>query len=205
MTGSDPPIVLVVDDDVDAAETYEAWLSGYDVRRASTGDEALSLLDESSSLVLVDQELRGLSSRGILDGIRDRELDALVVLIADADPGFDAIETGFDEALTRPLSRDRLRETVERLLERVDAADELQAYYSLKASKSTLETEFPDEDLDRSEAYQTLDEQVEKQEDEVDESLGDMESDTDFVGAVREIVDDAEESPESTDDDELTE
>ena len=54
MSGTDEPVVLVVEDEPDVGETYELWLAGdYEVRRASTGTEALEALDEDVDVVLL--------------------------------------------------------------------------------------------------------------------------------------------------------
>ena len=48
MTGSEMPVVLIVEDEPDVAETYNLWLAdGYEVRMAQSGDEGLAELDET--------------------------------------------------------------------------------------------------------------------------------------------------------------
>ncbi|MFC6734371.1 two-component system response regulator [Haladaptatus sp. DYSN1] len=53
MSTSVAPVVLIVEDEPDVAETYERWLTDYDVRWVETGDQALAQLDESVDVVLL--------------------------------------------------------------------------------------------------------------------------------------------------------
>jgi len=61
------------------------------------------------------------------------------------------------------------------------------------ARKSALESEKSADELDDSEAYAELPDRVERAGAAVDDGLGDMSSDAEFVGAVREIDEGAEE------------
>jgi len=186
----EPPVVLVVEDELDVAETYELWLADdYDVRRAADGATALDLLDEEVDVVLLDRMLPGMSGAEVLARIREREVDCRVAMVTAVDPDFDVIGMGFDEYVTKPPTKADLHETITRLLDRATLDDDLQEYYSLVARRSALEAEFSQEELADHEAYDELVARIDTQRAAVDERLGDMGSDTDFIGAVREIMD----------------
>ncbi|WP_276249061.1 MULTISPECIES: response regulator [unclassified Haladaptatus] len=189
MSTSVAPVVLIVEDEPDVAETYERWLTDYDVRWVETGDQALAQLDESVDVVLLDRMLPGMSGGEVLEEIRSRKIDCRVAMVTAVDPGFDIIEMGFDEYVTKPPDRDQLRETVERLLHRATLDSDLQKYYSLVARRAALETEYTRRELDASEEYVGLVEQIETQRAAVDDGIGDLTSDADFIGAVRAIMD----------------
>jgi len=191
MSDSDAPVVLIVEDEPDVAETYERWLQDYDVRRVETGDAALAQIDETIDVVLLDRMLPGMSGADVLEEIRTREIDCRVAIVTAVDPGFDIIEMGFDEYVTKPPEREQLRETVERLLHRATLDGELQEYYSLVARRAALESEFTESQLESNDEYAELVERIESHRAEVDDSMGDMASDSEFVGAVREIMDDS--------------
>jgi DNA-binding response OmpR family regulator len=188
---SDPgdPVVLLVEDEPGVAEIYEYWLSdNYEVRWADTGEEALDVLGPDVDVVLLDRMLPGMSGSEVLGEIRKQEAECRVAMVSAVDPGFDVVEMGFDEYITKPPSREELTETVDRLLERASLNDEFQEYYSLVAQRSALESEFSREELKERDAYTDLVERIGTQQAVVDERSGDLGSDIEFVGAVREIM-----------------
>ena len=65
------PVVLVVDDDEDLADTCEYWLrDDYDVRVAYGGEDALNQIDETGDVVLLDRRMPKLSGDAVLEGTR---------------------------------------------------------------------------------------------------------------------------------------
>jgi len=185
-----PPVVLVVEDESDVAETYRRWLrSSYDVRVAPDGAAALGELDEMVDVVLLDRMMPEMSGEAVLREIRDRGIDCRVAMVSAVDPDFDIVEMGFDAYVTKPPERDELLETIDRLLDRAEVDEDLQEYYSLVARQSAIEAEKTEAELEASTEYAELVERVERSREAVDEELGDMSTDTDFVGAVREIMD----------------
>ncbi|WP_248897832.1 response regulator [Haloplanus halobius] len=193
MSSGDRPSILIVEDEPDVAETYVRWLqSAYDVQVASNGSEALEQMDESVDVVLLDRMLPKMSGGEVLTEIRDRGFDCRVVMVTAVDPDFDIIEMGFDEYVSKPPERDELRATVDRMLDRASLNNELQEYYSLVARRSALQAEKTPDELEANDAYSELVDQIEATRETVDADLGDMSSETEFVGAVREIMTDEE-------------
>ncbi|MFB6178387.1 MAG: response regulator [Halorientalis sp.] len=143
------PVVLVVEDEPDIADSYELWLTDeYVVHRAETGEEALSKLNELEvDVVLLDRMLPGMSGDEVLAEIRTHEYACRVAMVSAVQPGIDVVEMGFDGYITKPPDKEELRETVERLLARSTLDEELQEYYSLVARRSALESEFSEDDL----------------------------------------------------------
>jgi len=191
MSENGAPVVLVVEDEPDVADTYRRWLqSSYDVRVAPDGETALTKVDDSVDVVLLDRMMPEMSGGEVLREIRDRGIDCRVAMLTAVDPDFDVVEMGFDAYLSKPPQRDELFETIDRLLERAEIDDGLQTYYSLVARRSALETEKTEAELADSDQYAELLDRIEAARADADEELGDMSSDTEFVGAVREIVND---------------
>lgn len=189
MSTGGSPVVLIVEDEPDVAETYERWLqSSYDVRLAVNGTEALDQIDESVDVVLLDRMMPEVSGGEVLAEIRNRGLDCRVAMVTAVDPDFDIIEMGFDEYVVKPPERDELVSTIERLLERATLSSEFQEFYSLVARRSALQVEKSADELAASDEYAALVEKIEAIRETVDADLGDMASDTEFVGAVREII-----------------
>lgn len=183
------PLVLVVEDEPNLADLYATWLSKeYCVETAYSGHEALDVLDEEVTVVLLDRRMPGLSGDEVLAVVRKRDIDCHVAMVTAVEPDFDIVEMGFDAYVTKPPDREELSATVERLIERAALDDDLQEYYSLVARRSALQAEKSSGELKRNDEYADLLSRIEAKREDVDESIGDMASDTNFVGAVREIV-----------------
>jgi PAS domain S-box-containing protein len=102
--------VLVVDDNVDTAESLEMLLreSGHDARTAHDGPAALAAaLDYRPNVVLVDIGLPGLDGYEVAKRLRQQPILPNVVLVAMTGYGQDsdrqlAREAGFDHHLVKP-------------------------------------------------------------------------------------------------------
>ncbi len=120
MTGT----VLVVEDEPDLMLTFRIVLqtAGYEVIKASSGEDALRLLAEVvPDAVILDLGLPGIDGWQVLAAIRraDRFSGmAIVIASANADTGEQtrAQEFGCSEMLTKPFSAEELRSTLERVL-----------------------------------------------------------------------------------------
>ena len=188
MTDPESPVVLVVEDEPSVAEGYELWLRDtYDVRTAHDGREALEMVDGTVDVVLLDRMMPEMAGMEVLDEIRTRGVDCRVAMVTAVEPDFDVIEMGFDAYITKPPERAELKETVEKLLERAHVSDDLQEYHSLMARQGALQTVKSPKELEESDEYRTLTEQIEVKRSDVDEALGDMSSEIEFVSAVREL------------------
>jgi len=193
MSDSDPPVVLIVEDEPDVAETYKLWLQqDYEVRMAQNGDEGLSMLDETVDVVLLDRMMPGLSGDEVLDRIRERELECRVAMVTAVEPDFDILEMGFDAYLSKPIRSQQLHETVENLLERSEYDSLLQNYYSLVEKQATLEATKSSAELAESEEYAELTAEIEDLQSNLSDTLGGIEDDDDFIATLRGLSDDEE-------------
>jgi DNA-binding response OmpR family regulator len=188
MSGPDDPVVLIVEDEPDVAETYRLWLEGdYDVRVARDGDEGLDLLDGSIDVVLLDRMMPGLSGGEVLARIREEVLSCRVAMVTAVEPDFDILEMGFDAYLSKPVRSTELQETVENLLERSEYDTLLQEYYSLVEKRATLEATKTQVELSDSEEYDALTAEIADLREELSETLGGIEEDEDFIATIRGI------------------
>jgi len=188
MSDSDPPVVLIVEDEPDVAETYNLWLQDeYEVRMAGNGSEALDLLDDDVDVVLLDRMMPGLSGDEVLKRIRESNSDCRVAMVTAVEPDFDILEMGFDSYLTKPIRSEELHETVSNLLERSTYDDLLQQYYSLVEKQATLEATKSSAELAESDEYERLTERVEQLKDELSGTLGGVGNDEDFIATLREL------------------
>ena len=182
--------VLVVDDEQDVADAYAAQLEDeYIVSTAYSGQEALDELDDSVEVVLLDRRMPGISGDEVLDTIRDRGLDCRVAMVTAVDPDFDIIEMPFDDYVIKPVSRDDLFSTIERLLTTSDYESKLRKYYALTAKHATLMANKPESELAESEEFSDLENRMADLRDDLDETVATFD-DEDFVAVFRDIGDD---------------
>jgi len=190
MSDSDAPVVLIVEDEPDVAETYRLWLDEeYKVRTAQNGDEGLEKLDATVSVVLLDRMMPGLSGDEVLEQIRADDLECRVAMVTAVEPDFDILEMGFDAYLSKPVKSDQLMDTVENLLERSEYDTLLQEYYSLVEKQATLEATKSRAELDDSDEYDDLKDRIDELRDELSETLGGIEDDDDFIATIRGLGD----------------
>ena len=109
------PVVLAVDDQPQNLRLLEAILTprGYDVRTASSGEEALSALDrEDVDLVLLDIVMPGMDGYEVCRVVRQRPATAylpVVMITASGDEEkVKALEAGADDFLTKPVNKSEL-------------------------------------------------------------------------------------------------
>jgi two-component system response regulator AdeR len=190
MSDADTPIVLIVEDEPDVAETYRLWLDAdYEVRMAQSGDEGLDELDGSVDVVLLDRMMPGLSGDEVLERIRDRGLSCRVAMVTAVEPDFDILEMGFDAYLCKPIKSARLHETVENLLDRSEYDDLLQEYYSLVEKQATLEAAKSSAELTDNEDYRDVQARTDELEGTLSETLDGIDSDGDFIATLRGLDD----------------
>ncbi len=166
-----PPTILIVDDEPALADGHAALLDDYDVRTAYSGREGLETLDSDVDIVLLDRRMPGLSGEEVLDRIRNRGVNCRVIMLTGVEPSVDIVEMRFDEYLTKPVSREELRRTVDRIHRRAKYDAKLQEYFALASKRATLETQQPREELTRQPEYTFLCEQLDAIRRELDEVL----------------------------------
>jgi len=150
--------VLVVDDHEQVADLFATWLAPeYEVLVAHDGGDALDLLaDRAIDVVLLDRRLPDLSGDDLLVTIRDRGYDARVAFVSGREPETDVLDLGFDDYLVKPIEREAVVETVERLLG-VRPYDEIRRELTeLRVKRNVLEAEVGAERLAADERFADL-------------------------------------------------
>jgi DNA-binding response OmpR family regulator len=153
----DRSVVLVVEDEEDLADLFSMWLSDtYEVRTAYDAEEALELTDGDVDVVLLDRRLPGMSGDEYLESIRSQSYGCPVAVISAVEPDLDILEMGFNDYVVKPISKEDIRELVERLLTLEEAGPETQEYFSMVSKIRTLEEKKSDAELARSDEYVRL-------------------------------------------------
>ena len=191
MSSSEPATVLVVDDEPDVADAYAAQLQAeYIVSTAYGGKEALDRLDDSIDIVLLDRRMPDIAGDEVLEKIRGRDLHVRVAMVTAVDPDFDIIEMPFDDYVIKPVSRDDLFDTIERLLTCSEYEERLRRYYALTAKHATLIANKPESELAESDEFELLESEIDQIRDDLDRTISTFD-DEDFEAAFRDLNDES--------------
>ncbi|RLN01819.1 response regulator [Haloarcula sp. Atlit-7R] len=197
MTNSRRATILVVDDEPAVADVYADQLRDrYAVETVYSGEAALSKLDSTVDVVLLDRRMPDRSGDEVLSAIREKRYDTRVAMVTAVDPDFDIIEMPFDDYVIKPVSKEDLFGTIEQLLRYADYEERLRECYSLTAKYAALESSKPQAVLDESEEFTALRAELTEVRAELDELTGSFDA-TDFELLFRNFETD-ESMPDST-------
>ncbi len=116
--------ILVVDDEKGMCESLQTLLSkvGYAVTTVGKGEEALKKIKRDNfDLVITDIKMPRVDGLDILKAAREKDEDALVILMtayASLESAIDAINQGAYDYLMKPLEFPELKLTIQRALEK---------------------------------------------------------------------------------------
>ena len=123
--------VLLVDDDSSVRRVMQMQLSeaGYEVRQASSGEQALRMLIEyRPKLVITDLRMPDLDGIELMRRISDGEIQTTVIMITafgTIESAVQAMRLGAYDYMTKPIDYDALLLAVNRAMERQDLIDEV--------------------------------------------------------------------------------
>ena len=132
----DTPVILVVDDQPQNIELLEAHLlpQGYDIVKATNGDEALGKLAASPvDLILLDVMMPGMDGFEVIRRIRQHDTHRLLPIILvtalrETEDRVKGIEAGCDDFISKPVDKMELLARVRSLLKVKDYNDLLSNY-----------------------------------------------------------------------------
>ncbi len=180
--------VLVVDDDEAYVEVYAKWLQDdYNVIVANGGGKALTRLDDTVDVVLLDRRMPELNGDQVLKEIREQQLDCRIALVTAVEPELNIVEMDFDEYLTKPVSQRDLKELIEQLLMRERFSEAVQHGFQLASKKSTLEATYSTDELARSDQYADLLDELSDIEDKIGQSINDLIESDQIVAAYKDL------------------
>jgi DNA-binding response OmpR family regulator len=170
--------VLVVEDETELADLYAEYLrDDHDVDIAYSGEEALETVTDAYDVVLLDRRMPVVSGNEVLAAIEEQNLDCRVAMVTAVNPDFDIIRLGIDDYLVKPVTRQEMRETVDRLLTIQEYSERLQELTSKKLKRNVLEVEKMPSQLDDSTEFERLTAEIESLEREVESIADDLDTD----------------------------
>lgn len=105
-------------------------------------------------------------------------------MLTGVDAEVDIVSMRFDAYLKKPVSREALHDTIERLLQQSTYDSKLQEYFSLASRRAALETEYEKAALENRPEFRELCSQIEAARRQLDAALDELpELDGDLVGA----------------------
>ncbi len=168
-TSGGKPTVLVVEDETELADLYTDYLSDqYEVRTAYSGEEALDIVDDSVDVVLLDRRMPVVSGNEVLAAIEEDNVQSRVAMVTAVNPDFDIIDLRIDDYLVKPVTRQEVLDTVDRLLTIDEYNQRVQALTSKKLKRNVLQVEKTTAELSEREAFERLTDEIEALEAEVE-------------------------------------
>jgi DNA-binding response OmpR family regulator len=170
--------VLVVEDEEHLAELYTDYLAtDYEVRTAYGGVDAMEMLSDDIDVVLLDRRMPVVSGNEVLAEIEDRAMETRVAMVTAVDPDFDIIDMGVDDYIVKPVTKDALREVVERLTKVSEYNEQMRELTAKKLKRNVLEVEKTDAELEKNEQFQTLQSEIDDLEERIEDIAEDLGSD----------------------------
>jgi len=154
---SDPPTVLIVDDETEVADIYTLQLQDrYTVLTEYGGQGAIDAVDETVDVVLLDRRMPEISGNEVLEQIRADGYDCRVIMVTAIDPEFDIIEMPFDDYLCKPVDKETLRAAIDQQLTAKEYDETVRELFRATSKLTVLEAEMSTDELEASEEYQRL-------------------------------------------------
>jgi CheY-like chemotaxis protein len=106
---SQPPTVLLAEDEPDVREIYKLYL----VQTAANGAIALGLMTDEIDLVLSDRRMPEMSGDELYTRIQEEAIEVPFVMISAVDSE-ESLPDGLDDYLTKPITRSDLTACINR-------------------------------------------------------------------------------------------
>ncbi|MDD5408717.1 MAG: response regulator [Candidatus Omnitrophica bacterium] len=115
--------ILIVDDDLEFREELRDFLHEYEVIEASSGMEAINILKRANEigLVLMDVMMPGAAGTDVLKEIKKTDPDLNIIILtghSSKEVAIEALEGKADGYIEKPLDLKKLKETVERIMDK---------------------------------------------------------------------------------------
>ena len=169
--------MLVVEDETELADLYADYLRGtYAVDVAYSGEEAIEMLSEAYDAVLLDRRMPVVSGNEVVLEMEERGIETRVAMVTAVNPDFDIIDLGIDDYLVKPVTRQEVLDTVERLLKISEYNERAQELTAKKLKRNVLEVEKTRAELQESDEFERLTAEIEALEVEVEDIAAELDA-----------------------------
>jgi DNA-binding NtrC family response regulator len=116
--------ILIVDDELIMRESLAGWLErdGHQVDKASSGEEALEMLEKTRyDILLLDIKMDGMSGLDVLKRVHENDPDVAVVMITaygSVSTAIEAMKNGAFDYLMKPFDPNELGLLIEKIIDR---------------------------------------------------------------------------------------
>ncbi|MEJ2023690.1 MAG: sigma-54 dependent transcriptional regulator, partial [Deltaproteobacteria bacterium] len=116
--------ILIVDDELIMRESLAGWLErdGHQVEKASSGEEALELIENTRyDILLLDIKMDGMSGLEVLKRVHENDPDVAVVMITaygSVSTAIEAMKSGAFDYLMKPFDPNELGLLIEKIIQR---------------------------------------------------------------------------------------
>jgi DNA-binding response OmpR family regulator len=162
--------VLVVEDETELADLYADYLrDAYTVDVAYSGEKAIEMLSSGYDAVLLDRRMPVVSGNEVILEIEERNIQTRVAMVTAVNPDFDIIDLGIDDYLVKPVTRQEVLDTVDRLLKISEYNERARQLTGKKLKRNVLEVEKTRAELQESAEFERLTAEITDLEAEVEE------------------------------------
>lgn len=139
------PRIMVVDDEVEIVSMFESYLKpkGYEVKGCLSGEEALALLDQrSTDVILLDRKMPGIQGDNFAKIIKEKYPFVKIIMVTGFADGLNNIlQEGILEALfVKPVKIRELYAKIEELeIKLKDEVKNIVTYMKLKVSEIIID------------------------------------------------------------------
>jgi DNA-binding response OmpR family regulator len=169
--------VLVVEDERELADLYADYLrNAYAVDVAYSGEEAIEMVSDEYDAVLLDRRMPVVSGNEVILEMQERGVETRVAMVTAVNPDFDIIDLGIDDYLVKPVTRQEVLDTVERLLKISEYNERAQELTAKKLKRNVLEVEKTRAELEDSADFEELTAEIQTLESEVEEIADELDA-----------------------------
>ena len=170
--------VLVADDERELADLYAEYLrDSYDVDVAYSGEEAVEMVSDTYDVILLDRRMPVVSGNEVLAAIEEQHIDSRVAMVTAVNPDFDIIDLGIDDYIVKPVTKQEVHDTVERLLTIKEYNERVLKLTSKKLKRNVLEVEKQPGALQDSAEFERLSAEIEELEQSVERIADELDAD----------------------------
>ncbi len=162
--------VLIVEDEAELADLYADYLRGsYAVDVAYGGEKAIEMLSDAYDAILLDRRVPVVSGNEVILELEKRDIETRVAMVTAVNPGFHIIDLGIDDYLVKPVTRQEVLDTVDRLLKISEYSERAQELTAKKLKRNVLEVEKTRAELQESAEFERLTAEIPDLEAEVED------------------------------------